>query len=326
VRVADGNLAEAIAATDQAAACFAPIPEAEGERAAVQITRLWIGVEREGHLPSLAELLPLRDELTATALWPEPFLALAAMIMNAARVEDEANVLRHLEEMESTIRIRGMTQVLPAMQLLREDHRRRVSGNQTTPKGHLGLSDEQLIMLLPDVPMLLTNWGAEVNKVPLAFERLLVTRDLLAGHRALRVGQFDPAAPVLLAAIERMRRTGWGWLARSEHQTIAKFCQECFARRRFVGPAREIRDGLVSQFRPSVVARPVGYTSAEFGLLLRLAEPRGNKLLAREMGVTEATVKFHLRNIYRKMGVHRRSDAVTKARDAGWIITDHARL
>ena len=246
--------------------------------------------------------------------------------MCAARVEDEANVLRHLEEMELTIRIRGMTQVLPAMQLLREDHRRRTTGNQTTPKVNLGLSDEQLIMLLPDAQMLLTNWGAEVGRVPLAFERLLVTRDLLAGQRALRVGQFDQAAPVLLAAIERIRRTGWGWLAQSEHETIALFCQECLARRRFVSPAREIRDGHLSRSRNSVDARPVGYTSAEFGLLLRLAEPRGNKLLAREMGVTEATVKFHLRNIYRKMGVHRRSDAVNKARDAGWIVTDHARL
>ena len=60
VMVADGNLAEAMAATDRAAAFFGPISEAQGERSAVEVTRLWVTVEREGRLPTLAQLLPLR--------------------------------------------------------------------------------------------------------------------------------------------------------------------------------------------------------------------------------------------------------------------------
>ena len=326
VMVAESDLAGASTAVDQATALFASIPDATSERAAVEVTRLWIGVERDGRIPPLASLLPLRDELSSGALWPEGFLALAVLVVRAASIEDGANVLRHLGELEATIRIRGMTQVLPAMQLLREDHRRRLAGNQTPAKDCLRLTDEQLIMLLPDTQMLLTSWGAEAETASFSFGRLELARNLLAGRRLLNAGHFDQAAPLLLAAIERLRLENWGWLARCERDLITQFCHECLARKRFVAPARDIRDVFLPQIRQSAVLRPVEFTSAEFGLLQRLAQPRSNKLLARDMGVTEAAVKFHLSNIYRKMGVHNRTDAVVKAQEKGWISDGHLGL
>lgn len=324
VLVSDSDLTGAMTATNRAAAFFGPIAEADGERAVVEITRLWIEVERDGRLPPLARLLALRDAFFSGAIWPEAFLILAALIVRSASIDDEANVLRHLSELESTLRIRGMTQLLPAMQLLRENHRQKPVGSRAVGRDHLGLSGDQLIMLLPDARMLLTNWGSEVDDVPLSLQRLQLARDLLVGQRLLQEGLFDLAAVRILAAVERVEAQGWGWLARREHDAILLFCKECLARRRYVSPARAIRDKLLSQTEGTGVARPDGFTNAEFGLLQRLAQPRGNKVLAREMGLTEAAVKFHLRNIYRKLGVHSRSDALSKAQASGWIVSGHA--
>ena len=44
-----------------------------------------------------------------------------------------------------------------------------------------------------------------------------------------------------------------------------------------------------------------------------------NKHIAREFGITEATVKFHIRNIFDKLGVRKRSDAAMKARQLSLI-------
>jgi LuxR family maltose regulon positive regulatory protein len=47
-----------------------------------------------------------------------------------------------------------------------------------------------------------------------------------------------------------------------------------------------------------------------------LADGASNKLIARRLGVTENTIKFHLRNIYAKLGVSSRKAAVTRAQEA----------
>lgn len=44
-----------------------------------------------------------------------------------------------------------------------------------------------------------------------------------------------------------------------------------------------------------------------------LAQARSNAEIARELFITEGTVKRHLNNIYRKLGAKSRMDAVQKA-------------
>lgn len=321
IEVCDGDLAAALATITLAGSFFAAAPGASGEAAMVEITRLWIRAETEGVLPPLAILRPLKETLSTGEFWPEPFMVLAALLLRAVSAEDAPQTLQFLAEMEAVLRIRGMTQLLPAMQLLREEHRRRQAGDLTWQRDHAGLADEHLMLLLPDSQTLLTNWGTEAADMPLAFERLRVTRDLLLGQRALREGRFDVAAPLMLAALARVQSRGWGWLALRERAGIAAFVQECLARRRFVEPARQIRDALLAgpEAAPQQGPRPDALTLAEYGLLQRLTGPASNKVLAREMGVTEAAVKFHLKNIYRKLGVHSRSEALTSARARGWI-------
>ncbi|MCE6998207.1 response regulator transcription factor [Saccharothrix sp. S26] len=57
----------------------------------------------------------------------------------------------------------------------------------------------------------------------------------------------------------------------------------------------------------------------ERGLLELVAQALSNRQIAARLGITEATVKRHLHNIFAKIGAVSRIDAVNKAVDAGLI-------
>ncbi|WP_419909010.1 LuxR C-terminal-related transcriptional regulator [Hoeflea sp.] len=58
-------------------------------------------------------------------------------------------------------------------------------------------------------------------------------------------------------------------------------------------------------------------TPKEFDVLKQLAVGQANKVIARELDISEPTVKFHLQNIYRKIGVNSRKVAMEIARQHG---------
>jgi DNA-binding NarL/FixJ family response regulator len=60
---------------------------------------------------------------------------------------------------------------------------------------------------------------------------------------------------------------------------------------------------------PPTAKRPGGLTRRELEILRLVAEGHSNSQLARMLWVTEQTVKFHLSNIYRKLGVSNRTEA-----------------
>lgn len=57
----------------------------------------------------------------------------------------------------------------------------------------------------------------------------------------------------------------------------------------------------------------------ETEILTLLADGLSNKAIARKLDITEPTVKFHLKNLYSKLGVGRRSLAVSVARASGLV-------
>ena len=71
------------------------------------------------------------------------------------------------------------------------------------------------------------------------------------------------------------------------------------------------------------VSRTVGLTDREVTILKALARGLSNKQLSQELFVTEQTVKFHLSNIYRKLDVANRAEAVGYAHRHGIAGGDH---
>lgn len=299
---------------------FAQVPQATSEHAVVEITGLWIEAEASGLLPTLDRLASLQETLATGEFWPETFMVFAGMMLRATAEQDPGRALTTLAELEAILRLRGMTQVLPVMQLLREDHRRRLGG-QPASADPPALAEELVLLILPDADTVLTNWGAGAAGQTLAFDRLAAARDLMRGRAALREGRFDQAAAPILSAARLIQDRGLGWLARQSRPIFDAFCQQAQTRRLFVEQARLIRDTILA--RPDLPdldeARPQELTRTEFGIVQRLDRLTSNKLLARELGVTEAAVKFHLKNIYRKLGVHDRRAALQGATARGWI-------
>ncbi len=66
-------------------------------------------------------------------------------------------------------------------------------------------------------------------------------------------------------------------------------------------------------------AQQAGLTEREVSILGGVARGLSNRALAKELWVTEQTVKFHLTNIYRKLDVASRTEAVRHAYQRGLL-------
>ncbi|MEX3009804.1 LuxR C-terminal-related transcriptional regulator [Hoeflea sp. TYP-13] len=62
-----------------------------------------------------------------------------------------------------------------------------------------------------------------------------------------------------------------------------------------------------------------GLTRQELRVLMLVSEGASNKFVARQLRLSEVTVKFHLGNIYRKMGCTKRAEAIAAARALNWV-------
>jgi two-component system NarL family response regulator len=70
------------------------------------------------------------------------------------------------------------------------------------------------------------------------------------------------------------------------------------------------------------VSREAGLTERELTMLKAVARGLSNKQISQELWVTEQTVKFHLSNVYRKLGVTNRAGAVRYAHEHGLATRD----
>lgn len=57
-------------------------------------------------------------------------------------------------------------------------------------------------------------------------------------------------------------------------------------------------------------------------ILNQLAQALPNKKIARALNVSPETVKWHLKNVFGKLGVASRDEAVAKLRDHAWRLAD----
>lgn len=85
---------------------------------------------------------------------------------------------------------------------------------------------------------------------------------------------------------------------------------------------RQAAEGTV--YYPPPIATPVAkdtadLTERELTILAAVMRGLSNKAISQEFWVTEQTVKFHLSNVYRKLGVSNRTAAALFAHDHGLI-------
>lgn len=73
--------------------------------------------------------------------------------------------------------------------------------------------------------------------------------------------------------------------------------------------------------RPATMAGPApNLTAREIEVLQMLAEGLGNKLIARQLGISDHTVKFHVASIMTKLNAASRTEAVTLGARLGLIL------
>jgi DNA-binding NarL/FixJ family response regulator len=76
---------------------------------------------------------------------------------------------------------------------------------------------------------------------------------------------------------------------------------------------------IVPERNGSAPAHDAGLTRGEIRVLEALARGLSNKDIAKELWLTEQTVKFHLTNIYGRLGVANRTEAVRHAYQHGLV-------
>ena len=83
----------------------------------------------------------------------------------------------------------------------------------------------------------------------------------------------------------------------------------------------EIANAVLEQLGTTVADAPQAqhYTAREIEVLEGLGRGERDKEIARRLGITEYGVRYHLKNIYRKLGATGRVDAVRRARSGGVI-------
>jgi len=74
-----------------------------------------------------------------------------------------------------------------------------------------------------------------------------------------------------------------------------------------------IRLGEAIRHRPETLPPTEPLTEKERDILGRLKKGKSNRVIAAQLGVSEGTVKTHIRNIYRKLNVASRPEAAARA-------------
>jgi DNA-binding NarL/FixJ family response regulator len=90
---------------------------------------------------------------------------------------------------------------------------------------------------------------------------------------------------------------------------------------------RQVVDGMVYHAlgsRDAGEASEAGLTEREIAILKAVAQGLSNQAIGHQLWVTEQTVKFHLTNIYRKLGVANRTEAARYAHEHGLVANPHS--
>ena len=149
---------------------------------------------------------------------------------------------------------------------------------------------------------------------------MLPRMDGLACLEAMR-GRFPETKVVMLSAFDEperiddaLRRGAAGYIVKGiDPRDLAP------ALRQVVAGTVVTAAGTSGDRVPSQAAARAGLTEREAAILRAAARGLSNRAIARELWVTEQTVKFHLTNVFRKLGVGNRTAAARAALALGLV-------
>lgn len=143
--------------------------------------------------------------------------------------------------------------------------------------------------------------------------------DGLSAIKAIRAQ--DPEARIVVLttyagdaqALRALRAGAAGYLLKSSlRRELVDTIKAVYAGRRYLHP------DVAQEIAVNAISDPL--TDREVEILQLLANGQANKEISRSLGLAETTVKAHLRNIFEKLDVQDRTQAVTFAARRGIII------
>ncbi len=149
------------------------------------------------------------------------------------------------------------------------------------------------------------------------------------GRENGRLGTLVKGLVLRALALEAVGDTGGADKAMSEavrtacvENMAASFAEEGTTLRPLLARARDTADTMVDRQHVEAVLRildanpqfrsPDMLTDREAEIVAHLADGASNKLIARRLGLTDNTVKFHLKKVFAKLGVSSRKEAVAR--------------
>jgi LuxR family maltose regulon positive regulatory protein len=168
---------------------------------------------------------------------------------------------------------------------------------------HLGFySQANRLPLLVETQVLYSLLAHARGDLPSALNHLARSFEMSRAGRFLRV--YVDRGPVLVPLLNQL----------DLDQDGLKYAGEILAA--FQNQSIETDDVDQDGTKPSLPAMDV-LSQREQQILTLISEHKSNKQIAEELFIAAGTVKRHTENIYQKLGVHKRQDAVTKAEGLG---------
>jgi LuxR family maltose regulon positive regulatory protein len=81
--------------------------------------------------------------------------------------------------------------------------------------------------------------------------------------------------------------------------------------------AKGLCDALQKSDKPRPVGRGAALSERELEVIRELSQGHSNKLIARKLGLSTPTIKYHVTNVFRKFGVRKRAAVVAEAHHRG---------
>jgi LuxR family maltose regulon positive regulatory protein len=137
-----------------------------------------------------------------------------------------------------------------------------------------------------------------------------------------QTGQEDEALAQLALAIEQAAKSGLVRTFLDEGAGVTLLLRKLQARPRSLSPAAADHLRLLLDYAAGADGahqRVDGLTRTELSLLALVAEGHSNRDVASSLGLSVNTVKWHLAQIFSKLDVHNRGQAVHRARQAGLL-------